>query len=71
VFFTQGTTPQCCLYPVLGIPSSGNVEAVDCANHLIAAYGVTSVINPSGSCTCGSVRVEESTWGRVKSLYAE
>jgi hypothetical protein len=71
VFFTQGTTPQCCLYPVLGIPSSGNVEAVDCANHLITAYGVTSVINPNGACTCGSVKVEESTWGRVKSLYAE
>ena len=71
VYFTQATTPQCCLYPILGIPSSGNVEAVDCANHLITAYGVTSVINPSSSCTCGSVKVEESTWGRVKSLYAD
>jgi hypothetical protein len=71
LFFTQGTTPQCCLYPILGIPSSGNVEAVDCANHLITAYGVTSVINPNGACTCGSVKVEESTWGRVKSLYSE
>lgn len=70
VYFTQGTTPQCCLYPVLGIPSSGKVEAVDCANNLITAYGVTSVINPNGACTCGSVRVEETTWGRVKSLYS-
>jgi hypothetical protein len=71
VYFTQGTTPQCCLYPILGIPTSGKVEAVDCANHLITAYGVTSVINPNGACTCGSVRVEESTWGRVKSLYSD
>jgi len=70
VFFTTGTTPQCCLYPILGIPTSGNVEVVDCLNALTTAYGVTSVVNPSGSCTCGSVRVEESTWGRVKSLYS-
>ncbi len=49
-FLTSGNTPECCLYPILGIPSSGNVEAVDCANHLITAYGVTSVINPSGAC---------------------
>ena len=70
VFFANGNTPECCLYPVLGMPASGNVEVVDCANTLISAYGVTSVVNATGGCPCGSVRVEESTWGRVKSLYS-
>ncbi len=72
VYFTQGTTPQCCLYPVLGIPTSGHVEAVDCANHL--THGIRRDErhqSEPASCTCGSVKVEESTWGRVKSLYAE
>ena len=71
MFYNSGTTPPCCLYPLLGLPTSGNVEVVDCANNLITGYGVTSVIKATGSCACGSVKVDESTWGRVKSLYSE
>ena len=71
VFLANGNTPECCLYPVLGIPTSGKVEAADCAMTPITAYGLTSVFNPTGGCPCGSVRVEETTWGRVKSLYAD
>jgi hypothetical protein len=46
-------------------------QGKDSANNLATAYGVTSVINPNGSCLCGSVRIEESTWGRVKWLYSD
>jgi hypothetical protein len=70
-FFTNASTPNCCFYPVRGIPTSGEVEVVDCLFNLRFAQGVTSMVNATSGCPCSgiNVRVEESTWGRVKSLY--
>lgn len=72
-YFGQGLTPPCCLYPVLPNPqsASGLVEAVDCTSTLRSIAGVYAVVNASLGCDCGvQLAVHESTWGRIKSLYA-
>jgi hypothetical protein len=66
---------------------SGEVEIVDCNNQLITASGYLGVINSEPTCLCGILKgespsvslscindpipVEESTWGKLKSMYAE
>ncbi len=72
-FFTNGTTPNCCFYPVRGIPTSGEVEVVDCLFNLRFGQGVMSVVNATPGCPCTgiNVKVEDSTWGRVKALYSD
>ncbi|MEJ2722725.1 MAG: hypothetical protein P8181_16545 [bacterium] len=71
-FFCQGLTPLCCYYPVLPDPSnvSGNIEVVDCDNNLLMGTGFISVVNPDQSCCCHCTPADESTWGKVKSLYS-
>jgi hypothetical protein len=74
-YFIQGAPAQfCCPYPVLPDPQvpSGRIEIVNCDFITLYGYGATAVVNPDASCPCESppVRVEESTWGRVKALYA-
>ena len=69
-FFGQGTT-ECCFYPVLPDPNepSGQVVAVDCSQQLVTVKGGATVVNFTYGCY--SVPAEETSWGRVKSLYAE
>ncbi|UCG50697.1 MAG: hypothetical protein JSW58_10865 [Candidatus Latescibacterota bacterium] len=71
-FFCQGLTGSCCYYQILPDPAvpSGQIEVVDCVNNLIFATGGEGIINADGSCQC-DVPAEDSTWGKVKSLYAE
>ncbi|UCH83869.1 MAG: BACON domain-containing protein, partial [Candidatus Latescibacterota bacterium] len=74
-YFVQGPPQQtCCIYPVLPDPNvpSGQIEMVDCNNTIRYAVGGYAVLYPDASCMCerGNVKVEESTWGRVKALYA-
>ena len=66
----------CCPYPVLPDPAapSGTIEVTDCGFVLITGVpGGTSMVNGSpNDCICdGVIGVEESTWGKVKALYAE
>jgi hypothetical protein len=70
--FCQGLTSACCYYPVLPDPQtlSGQIEVVDCANNLLIGWGGQAVVNPDHSCCCNCTPVEESTWGKVKSLYS-
>jgi len=75
-FFTMGTTPACCYYPVRPDPNemSGHILVVDCNDHLIYGTGGTGIINGALQCSCGylcPVPVEETTWGEVKSLYSD
>jgi hypothetical protein len=52
-FFTQGLTPSCCCYFIYGDPrTSGQVEVVDCAEHLLYATGSRGVINSTIACDC-------------------
>lgn len=71
-YVTSGLSETCCMYPVIPAAnaSSGRIEVVDCANELMFGHGLVSSVNAVGGCICGSVKVEESTWGRVKALYA-
>ncbi|UCH83400.1 MAG: hypothetical protein JSW50_13220 [Candidatus Latescibacterota bacterium] len=71
-YFAAGLSTPCCYYPVLPDPNvpSGKIEVVDCANNLLFASGGIGIINADGSCQC-DVPTEETTWGKVKSLYGE
>jgi len=72
-FFMQGTSPACCLYPLLGSAlAGGQVRSVDCSNQPLPAVGLVATINGDATCPCGNpVSVEDTTWGRVKALYSE
>jgi hypothetical protein len=69
-FFGMGTT-SCCYYPVLPDPNEpgGQVVAVDCSQQLVSVTAGATVVNFVYGCY--SVPAEETSWGRVKSLYAE
>jgi hypothetical protein len=74
-YFVQDPPGEpCCIYPVLPDPNvpSGQIEMVHCDNTLGFALGGYAVIHPDASCMCarGTVSAEETTWGRIKSLYA-
>jgi hypothetical protein len=75
-FFTTGTGPQCCSYPVLKATGDLHPEVdgpivVLCSDPThVAGIPVDAVINPDPSCPCLSpVSAKETTWGGVKSLY--
>jgi len=71
-YFASGLSQTCCMYPVIpsmGAPS-GQIEVVDCSETLLWGSGLTSSVNADETCMCGAVKVEESTWGRVKAIYA-
>ena len=54
------------------IIQDGQVEVVDCQFASRIATGLTGTVNGNVTCPCGyPVPVEETTWGRVKSLYIE
>ncbi len=71
-FFSSGLSETCCMYQVVAAPgaTSGEIEVVDCTTNLLFGSGLVSGVNPDASCVCGAVRVEKSTWGKVKALYA-
>lgn len=72
-FFCMGITQQCCMYRVLGDPSSyfSDPEVVDCDLNTNMGWGWTSPINPNWECCCYCGPTEKSTWGKVKSLYGK
>lgn len=69
-YFTMGTTPACCYYPVLADPAVGVIGTVDCAFEPGVATGGIGIVNANGTCDC-NVPVEDTTWGGVKALYTE
>lgn len=72
-YLPGGTATPCCLWPVLpdaNIPS-GQIEIVDCVGNLVYGLGAINTMNSDGNCTCEvPLPTEESTWGKVKSLYS-
>jgi hypothetical protein len=77
-YFASGTTSLCCAFTVDGDPAQpgGNIIVTDCAFVDAIGVGVTHTVNGDvGICPCTPpsppVPVEESTWGKVKSLYVE
>ncbi len=71
-FFASGLSTPCCYYPVVPDPNvpSGSIEVVDCTETLLTATGGLGIINPDGTCQC-DVPVQDTTWGKVKSIFAE
>ncbi len=80
-YFAIGTTPPCCVYPVLPV-SGSEVEAVACDGSAVTVTRLCNYINQDPNCGCVVlgpifflcpavvVPVESTTWGRVKALYA-
>ncbi len=71
-YFVQGMSQNCCEFPVVADPHlpSGRIEVSSCDFEVVYAAGAHATINPTSSCACGSVRVEETTWGQIKAIYA-
>jgi len=72
VFMTSGTTPNCCYWTVVPHPfaSSGKIEAVDCFDQKWYPTGGQGIVKSLPSCNC-NVPAEETTWGKVKAIFAE
>ncbi|UCH85611.1 MAG: hypothetical protein JSW50_07985 [Candidatus Latescibacterota bacterium] len=74
-YWGLGQTAMCC--PLTVEPDPGRLNPpreilmVDCNIDLFVATGTPAIINPTPSCTCPTVRSEETTWGRVKALYLD
>lgn len=73
-YFNISPSGSCCPYPLLPHPNSGErgVEVMDCSFTVVTAEGLVSTVNGGTACPCGyAVANEETTWGKMKALYAE
>ncbi|UCH84333.1 MAG: hypothetical protein JSW50_01195 [Candidatus Latescibacterota bacterium] len=72
-FFYQGPANECCFLWVRPSPdvASGEIELVDCNNTLYYGKGGAAIIDPDENDCIQYVATELSTWGKVKSLYAD
>lgn len=76
-FFGAGTTATCAriyvtAHPIPSSPGATTPLAIDCADpsNIVEVSGSMGIFNNDGSCLCtGSVPVQESSWGQIKSLY--
>jgi hypothetical protein len=70
-YFVSGLGQTCCYYPVIPDPNipSGQIEVVDCGGNLILGGGGLAVINPDGTCLCGTIKTRSTTWGRLKATW--
>jgi hypothetical protein len=71
--FVQGLSEPCCLYPVVPDPNywEPGIWMIDCDRHMLEATSAYAVVNPTGACQCSSVKTEEATWGKIKSMYSD
>jgi hypothetical protein len=75
ISFLSTVAPACRYVQIVPDPMvpSGQIEAVDCAETKVFAQGLIAVVNPDAYCDCNAaagVPVQETTWGRIKSMYA-
>jgi hypothetical protein len=64
--------PPCSKFEAVAAPDapSGTIEVVDCADGKLVGNGSLMYVNPDGTCICGEVvPVQDSSWGKIKSLY--
>jgi hypothetical protein len=74
-YTTTGVAPECCRYAISQAPlaTPPGIWIVDCnfeEQSVPSAGGVT--IHPTSACPCDlspPLRVENTTWGRIKSMY--
>ena len=69
IYMADGSSPTCSntVY-ITNVPSKTDIEVIDCADVRHNVAGGAAIVNGDGSCPC-DVPVEETTWGKVKSLY--
>lgn len=69
-YTVHGATPAGCAYEVVPDPAdpTGEVTFVDCTPAVVTAWGGVAYINGYGG-LCDEVATDETTWGRIKSLY--
>lgn len=73
----QGSSETCCEFRVIPDPKAftGQILATDClvVPNLLEASGSSVVINPDASCPCvtSTVKIENTSWGCIKALYAD
>ena len=73
-FYCMGITipPTCSMLEVVAAPDAptGTIEVVGCADDKMIGNGFRMMINPDGTCICGIVvPTQDSSWGKIKSLY--
>ena len=71
-YLGQGLSAPCSYLQVVPHPmnQSGAIEMVDCGFVKRPATGGRLIVNPNATCQC-SVPTQETTWGKVKALYAQ
>jgi hypothetical protein len=71
--FCQGPGTECCFVWAVPHPSasSGEIELVDCTETLYFGTGGAAIIQPDANQCMQYVPVQETTWGKMKSLYAK
>jgi hypothetical protein len=69
-YTVTGNTPAGCAYEVVPDPAdpTGQVTFVDCSSVVQETWGGVAYINGYDP-ICEPVAAEETTWGRIKSLY--
>lgn len=69
-YAVTGNTPAGCAYEVVPDPAdpTGAVTFVDCSSTVQETWGGVAFINGYDP-LCAPVATEETTWGRIKSLY--
>lgn len=68
-FLALGVALPNCTYITLGPdPVSGKTQIADCNFFEIEVTGAQAILNADGTCDC-DVATQETTWGKVKSLY--
>ncbi len=71
--FCYGPGTDCCFVWAVPHPdaTSGEIELVDCAYTQYFGTGGAAIIQPDANDCIQYVPVQETSWGKVKSLYAE
>ena len=68
-YFGNGQTLPCCEILLSGWQTKPVPEMLGCSGGQFPVSTVAITVNPNTTCSC-TLPIEESTWGRVKSLYS-
>lgn len=70
-YFVTGTVPTCSMMQVVADPvvQQGTVITTNCNFAELSGNGGNFAFNPDQTCLCAADATEQSTWGKVKSLY--
>jgi hypothetical protein len=74
-YLGMGTSLNCCPLRVEppwwgNPPDPPGVNTTDCNHNLVPANAGEAIINPDHTCPCSSVPTRDTTWGKVKALFA-